>query len=413
MRYVVKNNEDIKKCMRAFNEYYGLLREYIDKGTLKSSLDRGAFTHPSQILNKDIINLLGGDRHRISLGYGQEAGEQILREKIAELENLKHATSYTSDNVVIVAGAWSGVEIVFEELSNIEQGKFKKIKIAVIGPTHYQLFQRPIEVFGSEVVGFDFINFEGSTPRYKSEIDEILAIKPDVIFITNPNNPVGEYFPTDLLKYLIEITKDTQIKLVVDEMQNFLPIEGKSLNYNSWIQSKNVIRIDSFSKHYGLAEYRIGWIICDKNHAGNRYKGFISRVRGFMGNAPRAANDAILSLINLEIGVLRDGKNSPITKKENSLGKKYQYILETLSKNPEIKILPRDACFNLTIQLRGFADNNDVSRRLMEAGTLIMPCEGYGYNSKDLVIRITFAERWKKIKHSLGALNKIISDLKR
>ncbi len=409
MRYILSTNKDIKKRMRAFNVYYALLREFIEKGNLKCSLDRGAFTHPKQILNSDIINSLGAKRHRVSLGYGPEAGEEKIRKNIAQLENLKHKTNYSLANIAIVAGAWFGVEIVIEEIKQRQKSSSKKLRIAVIGPTHYQLFQRPIEVFGAEVLGFDFINFEGSTPRSRKEIDEILNYKPNIIFVTNPNNPVGEYFPAELLKYLISTTKNKNMYVVIDEMQNFLPVAGRGLKYGKWIQSEHVIRIDSFSKHYGLAEYRVGWVIANKDFIGNRYEGIVQHTRGLMGNAPRAANDAILKLLDIELEFMRK-KIHQLEKHLNDLNKKEQFIIKYLSKNPKIEIIERDACFNITIKIKGYSSDIVLARRLMEAGILIMPCEGYGYRSNDVVMRITFAERWDKIIFGIKTLNSIINN---
>ncbi len=406
IRYIKRSKKDILVCIRAFNSYYALLREYIDKGNLKSSLDRGAFTHPSQILTKRLNDLLGPKRHRISLGYGQEAGEQVLREKISALENLKHGTSYKPDNLVLVAGAWNGVELVLEELTGLNYGKLKKIKVAIIGPTHYQLFQRPIEVLGIDIVGFDFINFDGSTPRKWSEIEAIFKEKPNVIFVTNPNNPNGEYFPASLLHKLIDECKKKGIYVVIDEMQSFIPKEGKSLNYEKWIQSKNVIRVDSFSKHYGLAEYRIGWVIADKEFVGNRYSGIVSRVRGLMGNGPRAANDTISELLDIEEAIIK-GKKNEIQKHIDSLKRKEEFIIKFLSGVDNIEILHRDACFNLTIRIKNGNSDIDFVDKLMNRGTMLMPCEGYGYRSKDVVIRITFAERWKKIRHGMVVLKAV------
>lgn len=409
-RYTITSTEQIKKRMRAFNQYYALLREFIEKGTLKSSLDRGAFTHPRQILNKDIIDSLGAKRHRISLGYGPEAGEDLLRKNIAYLENLKHKTHYNLDNIAIVAGAWFGVELAIEEINRTRRDKAKKLRIAVIGPTHYQLFQRPVEILNAEVIGFDFINFKGSTPKTKEEINDILKWKPNIVFVTNPNNPVGEYFPSKLLQYLIKKCKNKNTYILIDEMQNFLPTKEKGLNYAKWIQSKKVVRIDSFSKHYGLAEYRVGWVIADKEFIGNRYNGIIGQTRGLMGNAPRAANNAILKLIDIETATIKGGRNI-LQKQLKSIERKEQFLIDYLSKDPRIEIIHRDACYNIVIKVKGVKNDIEFSRRLMEAGTMLMPCEGYGYRSQDVVMRITFAERWKKIIHGMKTLTSVLNNL--
>lgn len=408
MRYQKHSTQAIQNRIRAFSRYYALLREFTDKGLLKSSLDRGAFTHPRQILRKRERDLLGSHRHRASLGYGPEAGEPILRERIAQLENLKHNTNYTKDNVVLVAGAWCGVELVFEELAQLRGGSFKRLRIASIGPTHYQLFQRPIEMLGAEVEAFDFVNFEGSTPETEQELNDVLACKPDVVFVTNPNNPIGEYFRPELLRSLSDKCADRKIPLVIDEMQNFLPVEDAGLKYGHWIQAPHVIRVDSFSKHFGLAEYRIGWVIAAPEIVGDRYGGVIGRTRGLMGNAPRAANDAILALLGGEIEGLNASKRE-LPRQWQGLINKEAYIARVLSREPRVTILPREGCFNISIRVTGEESDIALARRLMEAGTLLMPCEGYGFRSEDVVMRITFAERWEKINHGIAALRSVLT----
>jgi aspartate/methionine/tyrosine aminotransferase len=406
--YKIKSKKDIIKCLNAFNGYYSLLKSYIDSKTLKSSLDRGAFTHPNLILDETVMSLLGNNRHRISLGYGQEAGEDLLRNKIAELENLKHTTLYTKDNVVIVPGAWCGVELAIEEIINRRPGKFLKVRLVVIGPTHYQLFQRAIDVYGIDIIGIDFTYIgKPNTISSKDEVDIVLRHNPSIIFLSNPNNPNGVYCKPSVIKYLVSQTKKRKIWLIIDELQNFLPKQGLSLGYDSWIQSKYVIRIDSNSKRYALAEYRVGWVIADKKVIGSRHKGLVGRVRGLVGNAPRASNDALNILLDYDILSAR-GQPHPLQEKILNLEKLYECVVNRLSTNPHIVILDKDACFNVCIKLIGFKDDSTVSELLMKHGTLIMPCTGYGYDNEDCVFRITFAERTERVIHSLDTLEKVI-----
>jgi len=409
-RYVVKNFADILKSVDSFCNYYHLIKKYIDQKKIKSSLDRGAFARPQFILNHELYSLLGHKRDKLSYAYGPEIGDITVRDKICNLENLKYNTSYLPENIAIVAGAWSGVELVVEELAELKKGKTKNIIVAVIGPTHYQMFHRAINILGVNVVGFDFIKpFEGSTPINTGEIDDVLKINPNVVFITNPNNPNGEYFPSDLLKYLIDKCYAKGIYVVIDEIQDFF-VSGKfGLNYDKWIQLPNVIRIDSFSKRRGIAEYRVGWVIADKKILGDRLKGVIGRLSGLMGNAPRAANTLICKLLDLEESRVKTGVNY-FTSAEVSLTRRENYLIKRLKTMPSVEIFPRQACINLTVKIKIPKTDFEFAKDLMDKGTLIMPCGGYGYSPKDVVMRITFAERWSKLKHSMDALKLVLKN---
>lgn len=179
------------------------------------------------------------------------------------------------------------------------------------------------------------------------------------------------------------------------------------LQYGAWIQSPYVIRIDSYSKKRGLAEYRIGWVIADSTILGNRTGGVIGRLSGLMGNAPRAANTALNYLLDLEVQRINTNKD-PLDPVWKSLLGREKYIKNYLKKIPGITILPSEACLNITVQIKNKKTDLELSRQLMQNGTLIMPCSGYGYKPEDTVMRVTFAERWHKIDHSLAALKKVL-----
>lgn len=409
-RYVVRNSNDILKSVDSFCHYYKLIHHYIDLGVIKSSVDRGAFARPKHALNRDVLALLGAKRSRSSYAYGPEAGDYAVREEIAVLQNLKYGTSFSVDNIAMVAGAWSGVELIVEELACLRKGHVKDITIAVIGPTHYQMFHRAINMLGVSVIGFDFIKpGMGSVPMYDKEVLEILSFKPDAIFIANPNNPNGEYFPSQLLRNMIEICERKDIYVIIDEIQDFLPIDSsKGLNYGKWIQSKNVIRIDSFSKKRGLAEYRVGWVIADRSILGDRTNGVIGRLSGFMGNAPRAANTAILKLLEYERVMVQGGQDS-LDRVWKDLSRKRNFVLSQLRNMPNIDVMPHDACFNIAITVNSEKTDLQFSEDLMKNGTLVMACAGYGYDSNDTVLRITFAERMYKLKHAMRVLRKVAS----
>ncbi len=409
--FVHRKSPDILNSVNDFCFYYKLINQYISKGEIKSSLDRGTFSHPTQILDDELMKYLGAKRNSASFAYGPESGNYLLKEKICETENLKWKTSYGINNVLIVAGAWSGVNLVMEELDSLIKKRNKRTKVIIIGPNHYQMFYRSIKYLGIDVQSFDYIKKSlKSTPQLDSDIDSIIAESPNVVFISNPNNPNAEYFPSSLLKKLIKECKKRNIYVVIDEIQNFFREKGaKGLDYGNWIKSENVIRIDSFSKKRALAEYRMGWIIANKELLGSRTHGLTGRLSSFMGNAPRAANTLAIKLFEIEQHKIKTG-NDYFKNKWLQLIKKEQYILNELKDLPNVQILGREACINITIKIKTKYKYKDIDlvTDLVKRGTLIMPCSGYGYNQEDVVLRITFAERWEKIKHAIKLLKDLL-----
>jgi aspartate/methionine/tyrosine aminotransferase len=408
VRHYVRTSADILRSVDTFCSYYELMRRFVGAGEIKSSVDRGAFVRPHDVLGGTPHDWV--DARSNSFAYGPEAGDYEIRQAIADFDNERFNAAYTMDNVTIVPGAWSGVGFVLEELFQLNRGQSAKGRLLVIGPTHYQMFHRAINVLGIDVCGMDFvISGTDHIPASVDDIQQMMTMRPKVIFVTNPNNPDGLYFPTDLLRTLVDACVQEKVYLVIDEIQDFLPIEGvKGLEYSSWIQSPWVIRIDSFSKKRALAEYRVGWVIADPAILGNRVRGVIGRVSGLMGNAPRAANTAIIELIKDFRRSIRTGEDSfaPVW---DALAAKERYVLDRLRVLPAATILRREAAINVTVAFPSYDSDLQLAEALMRRGTLIMPCAGYGYNSQDTVMRVTFAERAEKLAHAMDALENTIT----
>lgn len=415
LNYIRIDSKDILESVDRFCSYYKRMNMLADEGRIQSSLDRGAFVRPQDILNERAWKLLGSDRNSLSYAYGPEAGEDEIRSLIAEVENRKWNTSYTADNILMTCGAWSGVNLAIEEVFSLKYGNTAQDRpLAVIGPTHYQLFHRTINVLGINVIGFNFVKPERShVPTEFEDFEELLSENPRMIVLTNPTNPDAVFYSSGLIRRLIEACESRGIYVLIDEIQDFLRTSTtKGLDYDRWIQSPNVIRVDSYSKKRGLADYRLGWIITSKKLLGSRTSGMIGRLSGFVGNAPRAANSALAYLLRNELDVL-DGRPDALKISWQRLEQKEHNLVRALETIPQVlEIFPREACISRVIRVEYPFDDMELATSLMGAGTLIMPCGGYGYRPKDNVLRITFAERDEKIAHSLGVLKTLLEGSK-
>lgn len=143
----------------------------------------------------------------------------------------------------------------------------------------------------------------------------------------------------------------------------------------------------------------------------SRLEGVIGRMSGIMGNAPRIANDILIHLLTQEKKEITEG--SDYFSNNNQLVKaKHDYIIDRLQKMPYInRIYYPDACVNITVQINHpyFDDDMKLAVELMKHGTLIMPTSGYGYNPSQTILRITFFERERQLKHSMDALEQVLS----
>jgi histidinol-phosphate aminotransferase len=123
---------------------------------------------------------------------------------------------------------------------------------------------------------------------FTADVDAILkAVTPrtKIVFLANPNNPTGTYVPFDEVKRLHRLLH-AHVLLVLDAAY----AEYVQRNdYESGIElvatSENVVMTRTFSKIYGLAALRLGWL-----YGPAHVVDAINRIRGpFNVNAPAIA----------------------------------------------------------------------------------------------------------------------------
>jgi histidinol-phosphate aminotransferase len=97
----------------------------------------------------------------------------------------------------------------------------------------------------------------------KADVDAILAAvtsKTKIIFLANPNNPTGSYLPADEVRRLHAGLR-SDILLVIDAAYSEYV---RANDYESGIElvatNENVVMTRTFSKIYGLAALRLGWM---------------------------------------------------------------------------------------------------------------------------------------------------------
>ena len=165
----------------------------------------------------------------------------------------------------------------------------------------------------------------GATPvivkekNLRTDVDAILAAvteRTKIVFIANPNNPTGSYLPSDEV-HRLQAGLRPDIVLILDAAYS----EYVSRNdYEAGIElvatSDNVVMTRTFSKIYGLAALRLGWMyapahICDVvNRIRGPFNVSIPALKAGVAamldtdhiDAARLHNDQWLDWLSVEIG---------------------------------------------------------------------------------------------------------------
>jgi histidinol-phosphate aminotransferase len=159
---------------------------------------------------------------------------------------------------------------------------------------------------------------------YTADVDAILARvskKTKIVFLANPNNPTGTYVPFDEVKRLHRELPSNVILVLDAAYAEYV----RRNDYESGIElvatSDNVVMTRTFSKVYGLAGLRLGWM-----YGPAAVIDAVNRIRGpFNVNAPAIAAGiaAIRDTAHVERGRAHNDKWLPwLTEEIAKLGLK-------------------------------------------------------------------------------------------
>jgi histidinol-phosphate aminotransferase len=162
------------------------------------------------------------------------------------------ATKYGLDPARIVCGAGS------DELLNL-------ITHAYIGPGDEGVFtEHGFLVYRIAILAAGGKPVVVPETSYTADVDAILAAvtpRTKVVFLANPNNPTGTYLPFDEVKRL-HAGLPPQVLLVLDAAYaEYVRRNDYASGLELVATAENVVMTRTFSKIYGLAGLRLGWMV--------------------------------------------------------------------------------------------------------------------------------------------------------
>ena len=214
---------------------------------------------------------------------------------------------------------------------------------------------------------------------------EKISKKTRMIFLTNPFNPTGSIFTKEnFLKFAKKVPED--ILIIVDEA--YFEFVKDNTAYNSLenpLSDKRVVTLRTFSKAYGLAGFRIGYGIMDKEIAK-----IIHKIRPPFNVNSLAQAAGLAALNDVEF-----------------LDKSVEFILngidfiKTELDKINLNYHPTHANF---LMINVGKDSSDVFNDLLKLGVIVKSMKSYGFNNWIRVSAGTISENKTFIK----ALKKVI-----
>jgi len=191
---------------------------------------------------------------------------------------------------------------------------------------------------------------------FNLDIDEMITYakkyNPKLIFICSPNNPTGQIIPqADIIKLI----KSTDALICLDEA--YIEFSKQSKSMMSMVdQFENLMVIRTFSKAFGLAGIRLGYLVSNQNIVNELYK---------------VKSPYNLNAVSQSLGIYALSKIDAVNSYIESIIKERLLVEKALSKL-NLKVYPSEANFiffqslepNLynkliekDIRIRAFSDN--------------------------------------------------------
>lgn len=172
---------------------------------------------------------------------------RALCKKIAEYEKVPVET------VVCGNGA---ADLIFRITAGLRPSS-----VLVTAPTFSEYEQAVKQIQGK--VYSHFLKKENEFVLTRDFLDELSVIRPDMVFLCNPNNPTGKLIPEDLMLEIAEYCHSHGIILVIDECFLSFTDHGEALSMKKKMEEfPNMILLKAFTKFFAMPGLRLGYLIC-------------------------------------------------------------------------------------------------------------------------------------------------------
>ena len=239
------------------------------------------------------------------------AGFEGTRSAIAEHLNRLHGTEFSAQNIIMVVGAGSALNVSLKTMLNPDD------EVLTFAPYFVE--------YGNYVANYDakLVVVPPNEKDFMPDVEkmkELITPRTKAVIINNPHNPTGVIYGEDVIKSIATALKEKQrelesvIYLIVDEPYRELVYVDKTVPYVTKYYDNTIVAY-SYSKSLSLPGERIGYIvITDESDESDEFIAaatIANRVSGCV-NAPSLMQLVIERCVDAEADVEFYRKNGEI-----------------------------------------------------------------------------------------------------
>ncbi len=233
----------------------------------------------------------------------------------------------------------------------------------------------------------------GAETRFQLTAAMLASLEPAPagVILASPANPTGTVIPGPELAAIAEVCAARGIRIVSDEIYHGLSYDRPTHSMLEF--APDAIVVNSFSKYFSMAGWRLGWLIVPREEA--------SRAVAYMGalflTAPSLAQHAALAAMDC-----RDELEGHLA----TYRRNRELLLEALPKLGLEKIAPPDGAFYIWADVGAFTDDSLAfcKQLLRDTGVALAPGIDFDPALGHHFIRLSFAVSTREVEDAIRRL---------
>ncbi len=233
----------------------------------------------------------------------------------------------------------------------------------------------------------------GAETRFQLTAAMLASLEPAPagVILASPANPTGTVIPGPELAAIAEVCAARGIRIVSDEIYHGLSYDRPTHSMLEF--APDAIVVNSFSKYFSMAGWRLGWLIVPREEA--------SRAVAYMGalflTAPSLAQHAALAAMDC-----RDELEGHLS----TYRRNRELLLEALPKLGLEKIAPPDGAFYIWADVGAFTDDSLAfcKQLLRDTGVALAPGIDFDPALGHHFIRLSFAVSTREVEDAIRRL---------
>lgn len=214
------------------------------------------------------------------------------------------------------------------------------------------------------VDSFDYMTCEVDNIANDDEyVDKIVATKPNIVFVANPNNPTGTILSIYFLQKLSKAAMENDFLLVIDEC--FIELTDKAYTHSfikKCLEYNNVIILRAFTKSFAIPGIRLGYMIANE---------------GLVKEISKRLPEWNVSIIAQLAGEVAVNCSSFLIESVKYITQQRQLLYDELKKIG-MKVWKSEANYILFLYEKDLINNdNSLYKELLKRHILIRDCSNY------------------------------------